>query len=266
MRCKDEETRNAQFPKAADADVGVGALVVGHSNISSKKENTAHSAISKSKQDSQSLYYYRTSEQEAALQYYADYSGATKENQRESQLGINGREIELDNKTDSKIYTEVRYDASELLNNDDLQYIKCNVKLYRKSANGEYEPVAINKYLSSLTVNGTKQCLYTTYAANSQSSEFFYVYSKANVDQFPQERNVFRIPIVFEAFTGNLTNFRDQSDYIYANYKMEVTVSAFDSDNSSNNWTDFMIHSRPEPDFVIYTNARVFTELIKSTA
>ena len=266
MRFNDEETRNAQFPKAADADVGVGALVVGHSNISSKKENTAHSAISKSKQDSQSLYYYRTSEQEAALQYYADYSGATKENQRESQLGINGREIELDNKTDSKIYTEVRYDASELLNNDDLQYIKCNVKLYRKSANGEYEPVAINKYLSSLTVNGTKQCLYTTYAANSQSSEFFYVYSKANVDQFPQERNVFRIPIVFEAFTGNLTNFRDQSDYIYANYKMEVTVSAFDSDNSSNNWTDFMIHSRPEPDFVIYTNARVFTELIKSTA
>ena len=266
MRFNDEETRNAQFPKAADADVGVGALVVGHSNISSKKENTAHSAISKSKQDSQSLYYYRTSEQEAALQYYADYSGATKENQRESQLGINGREIELDNKTDSKIYTEVRYDASELLNNDDLQYIKCNVKLCRKNANGEYEPVAINKYLSSLTVNGMKQCLYTTYAANSQSSEFFYVYSKENVDQFPKERNVFRIPIVFEAFTGNLTNFRDQSDYIYANYKMEVTVSAFDSDDSSNNWTDFMIHSRPESDFVIYTNARVFTELIKNTS
>lgn len=269
MSFNNEETRNAQFPKATESDNGIGALVIGSSNISSQPENTAYSTASITRQDSNSRYYYRTNEQAAILNYHADYSGATKANQRGTQLGINARELEVDvpTKDAQTIYTEVRYDASGLLNADKIEYIKCVVKLYRKTGMTNnvptYETVPINQFLRNLTVNGTKTQEYTTYSSSDvASSEFAYVYSVSNVDQFTNEENVFKIPIVFDAISGNSTGFRDTDGYIYANYKVEVTVSAFDENHSTDAtpWTSSMLNSTPPPDYVIYTNARVFTD------
>lgn len=269
MSFNNDETRNAQFPKATESDNGIGALVIGSSNISSQPENTAYSTASITRQDSNSRYYYRTNEQAATLNYHADYSGATKANQRGTQLGINARELEADVpvKDSQTIYTEVRYDASGLLNADKIEYIKCTVKLYRKTGMTNnvptYEAVHINQFLRNLTVNGTKTQEYTTYSSSDvASTEFAYVYSVSNVDQFMNEENVYKIPIVFDAISGNSTGFRDTTGYIYANYKVEVTVSAFDENHSTDAtpWTSSMLNSTPMPDYVIYTNARVFTD------
>ena len=268
MSFNNDETRNAQFPKATESDNGIGALVIGSSNISSQPENTAYSTASITRQDSNSRYYYRTNEQAATLNYHADYSGATKANQRDTQLGINARELEADVpfKDSQTIYTEVRYDASGLLNADKIEYIKCTVKLYRKTGMTNnvptYEAVHINQFLRNLTVNGTKTQEYTTYSSSDvASTEFAYVYSVSNVDQFMNEENVYKIPIVFDAISGNSTGFKDTDGYIYANYKVEVTVSAFDENHSidATPWTSSMLNSTPTPDYVIYTNARVFT-------
>lgn len=269
MSFNNDETRNAQFPKATESDNGIGALVIGSSNISSQPENTAYSTASITRQDSNSRYYYRTNEQAATLNYHADYSGATKANQRDTQLGINARELEVDvpAKDAQTIYTEVRYDASGLLNADKIEYIKCTVKLYRKTGMTNnvptYEAVPINQFLRDLTVNGTKTQEYATYSSSDvASTEFAYVYSVSNVDQFLNEENVYKIPIVFDAISGNSTGFRDTTGYIYANYKVEVTVSAFDENHSTDAtpWTSSMLNSTPAPDYVIYTNARVFTD------
>lgn len=269
MSFNNDETRNAQFPKATESDNGIGALVIGTSNISSQPDNTAYSTASITQQDSNSRYYYRTNEQAATLNYHADYSGATKANQRDTQLGINARELEVDvpAKDAQTIYTEVRYDASGLLNADKIEYIKCTVKLYRKTGMTNnvptYEAVPINQFLRDLTVNGTKTQEYATYSSSDvASTEFAYVYSVSNVDQFLNEENVYKIPIVFDAISGNSTGFRDTTGYIYANYKVEVTVSAFDENHSTDAtpWTSSMLNSTPAPDYVIYTNARVFTD------
>lgn len=269
MSFNNEDTRNAQFPKATESDSGIGALVIGSSNISSQPNNTAYSTASITRQDSNSRYYYRTNEQAAILNYHADYSGATKANQRDTQLGINARELEVDvpAKDAQMIYTEVRYDASGLLNADKIEYIKCTVKLYRKTGMTNnvptYEAVPINQFLRDLTVNGTKTQEYATYSSSDvASTEFAYVYSVSNVDQFLNEENVYKIPIVFDAISGNSTGFRDTTGYIYANYKVEVTVSAFDENHSTDAtpWTSSMLNSTPAPDYVIYTNARVFTD------
>lgn len=172
MSFNNEETRNAQFPKATESDNGIGALVIGSSNISSQPENTAYSTASITRQYSNSRYYYRTNEQAAILNYHADYSEATKANQRGTQLGINARELEVDvpTKDAQTIYTEVRYDVSGLLNADKIEYIKCVVKLYRKTGMTNnvltYETVPINQFLRNLTVNGTKTQEYTTYSSS----------------------------------------------------------------------------------------------------
>ena len=126
-----------------------------------------------------------------------------------------------------------------------------------------YEVIPINQFLRNLTVNGTKTKEYTTYSSSDvASTEFTYVYSVSDVDQFINEENVYKIPIVFDAISGNSTGFRDTTGYIYANYKVEVTVSAFDENHSTDAtpWTSSMLNSTPMPDYVIYTNARVFTD------
>ena len=86
-----------------------------------------------------------------------------------------------------------------------------------------------------------------------------------DVAQFENEQYVYKIPITFNAITGNQTNFKDT--YYYANYKVELTVSLFDHDDSNDTglWSDHMSNSTVS-DWVIYTNARVYTDLINTSA
>lgn len=251
-----EKTRNAQFPYRSSGQ-NTGALVLGYSNISSNKTNTAYSVVSVGDDDLNNKMYYVETEETAELQYYADYSNADKQNQLNEQLGINAREIES-NQTKSFIQTEGRYDTTGLLNADKAEYLECSIKLYQKQENGSYSEVSIDSYLDSLSVISEKTPVY------SNSSTHTYVFDIDDVEQFENEQYVYKIPITFNALTGNKTNFKDT--YLYANYKVELTVSLFDHDGSTDNiaWSDHMGYSNVS-DWVIYTNARVYTDLINTS-
>ena len=252
-----ENTRKAQFPYRSDGQ-NTGALVIGYSNISSSKTNTAYSVVSVSDDDTYNKMYYVESEETAELQYYADYSDANKQNQLNEQLGINAREIES-SQTKSFIQTEGRYDTTGLLNASKAEYLECSLKLYQKQENGSYSEVPLDNYLKSLSVIGGKTPVYTNLTTHT------YIFNIGDVAQFENEQYVYKIPITFNAITGNQTNFKDT--YYYANYKVELTVSLFDHNCSTDSvaWSDHMGNSTIS-DWVIYTNARVYTDLINTSA
>ena len=252
-----ENTRKAQFPYRTNGQ-NTGALVIGYSNISSSKTNTAYSVVSESDDDINNKMYYVESEESAELQYYADYSNANKQNQLNEQLGINAREIE-GSQTKSFIQTEGRYDTTGLLNASKAQYLECTLKLYQKQENGSYSEVPLDNYLKSLSVIGGKTPVYTNLTTHT------YIFNIGDVAQFENEQYVYKIPITFNAITGNQTNFKDT--YYYANYKVELTVSLFDHNCSTDSvaWSDHMGNSTIS-DWVIYTNARVYTDLINTSA
>ena len=252
-----ESTRTAQFPYRSSGQ-NTGALVIGYSNISSSNTNTAYSVVSVSDEDSNHKMYYVETEETADLQYYADYSNANKENQLKEQLGINAREIES-NQTKSFIQTEGRYDATGLLNVSKAQYLSCSIELFQKQENGSYSDVSIDSYLDSLSVIGGKTPVYTN------STTHTYVFNIGDVEQFENEQYVYKIPITFNALTGKGTNFKDT--YLYSNYKVVLTVALFDHNGSSDAtpWTNAMNNSTI-PDWVIYTNARVYTDLINAAS
>lgn len=252
-----ENTRKAQFPYRTNGQ-NTGALVIGYSNISSSKTNTAYSVVSESDDDINNKMYYVESEESAELQYYADYSNANKQNQLHEQLGINAREIES-SQTKSFIQTEGRYDTTGLLNAGKAKYLECSLKLYQKQDNGSYSEVPLDNYLESLSVIGGKTPVYTNLTTHT------YIFNIGDVAQFENEQYVYKIPITFNAITGNQTNFKDT--YYYANYKVELTVSLFDHNCSTDSvaWSDHMGNSTIS-DWVIYTNARVYTDLINTSA
>lgn len=252
-----ENTRKAQFPYRTNGQ-NTGALVIGYSNISSSKTNTAYSVVSESDDDTNNKMYYVESEESAELQYYADYSDANKQNQLHEQLGINAREIES-SQTKSFIQTEGRYDTTGLLNASKAQYLECSLKLYQKQESGSYSEVPLDNYLKSLSVIGGKTPVYTNLTTHT------YIFNIGDVAQFENEQYVYKIPITFNAITGNQTNFKDT--YYYANYKVELTVSLFDHNCSTDSvaWSDHMGNSTIS-DWVIYTNARVYTDLINTSA
>lgn len=272
MEFNDDETRNLQFPQKADGSTEeTGALVWGTSNLSSQRENTAYSAVSKAVEDSVGTLFYRTSDESAKLNYYADYSGTTRQNQKDSQLGVNGKEVELDteNNLSSKVYTEARYDVSQMPNADSIKYIKCEVELEQKNDPNDpesYVSVPINNYLTNLIVNGS-----VTTDSTSEPTKLVYILPvgvENGVETFLNEDDVYRIPIEFNVKTGNNTAFKDTESYVYANYKIKLTVSAFDHNASTDEsaWTSYIDKSRPDTDFVIYTNARIYTDLIKQVS
>ena len=289
MEFNDEETRNLQFPKWSETGAAnTGALVWGASNISSQKENTAYSAVSKADRDVHRTLYYRTSDDSAKLNYYADYDIGTVEPdpnnpqlernlqlERDSQLGVNGREVEFDTVTNASsiIYTEARYDVSLLPNADSINYIKCEVELEQKNDpnNPEsYITVPINNYLTGLKVCGLSQ---TDQTSTTTKLVFILNVDQNQVQKFLNEEDVYKIPIEFNVKTGKNSDF-ETSRYVYANYKIKLTVSAFDHNAASDTdgsdepipWQNYITNSKPNADFVIYTNARIYTDLIKQAS
>ena len=289
MEFNDDETRNLQFPKWNESgSPNTGALVWGASNLSSQNENTAYSAVSKADHDTVGTLFYRTSEDSALLNYYANYDikaqlqggedAKTKRDmhlQRDEQLGVNGREVELDtdNNGSSKVYTEARYDVSQLPDADSIKYIKCEVELEQKNDpnNPEsYITVPINNYLTGLTVCGLYQ---TDQTSTTTKLVFILNVDQNQVQKFLNEEDVYKIPIEFNVKTGKNSDF-ETSQYVYANYKIKLTVSAFDHNAASDTdgsdepipWQNYITNSKPNADFVIYTNARIYTDLIKQAS
>ena len=81
-------------------------------------------------------------------------------------------------------------------------------------------------------------------------------------------QDAYSIPITFKAYSGDNANFEDKNtgnnttaDMQYSNYKVKVTVGLLKTGST----TEAVLNNTDKIDHVIYTNAKVISEVIDTS-
>ena len=183
--------------------------------------------------------YYTANPSKASLTYSSiDRTGIGDTTQ---QLGINPSDAV--NNRSNMIYTRADYDYSNVASSVlvGAKYIRYSLELFQKGEDGTYneaKPLKIGDYLQNLTI-----------AESTQKSSYEWE-EEFNADDV---RHQF-MHISFEPLTD--TAF-EQKGYTYANYKVRLNVVLLDANKHE-------ISGTKASDYVIYTNARIYQQIIKT--
>ena len=183
--------------------------------------------------------YYTANPSKASLTYSSiDRTGIGDTTQ---QLGINPSDTV--NNRSNMIYTRADYDYSNVASSvlAGAKYIRYSLELFQKGPDGTYNeanPLPIENYLQNLTIaESTKKSSYEweeEFKADDARHQFTY--------------------ISFEPLTD--TAF-EQKGYTYANYKVRLNVVLLDENSNE-------ISGTKASDYVIYTNARIYQQIIQT--
>lgn len=184
--------------------------------------------------------YYITNRSQASLTYSAvDRTGVGDTTQ---QLGINPSDEE--NSSDM-IYTRGDYDYSNVDAGTlkEAKSIHYSLELFRKNDNGVYDETTslfMNDYLLNLYIQNnevtdskTESCQWTEEFTANETKHVF--------------TNISFVPLTGEAF--------EKAGYTYANYKVRLTAVLLDSSGRE-------LADTKTSDYIIYTNARIYQEMI----
>lgn len=183
--------------------------------------------------------YYTANPSKASLTYSSiDRTGIGDTTQ---QLGINPSDAV--NNRSNMIYTRADYDYSNVASSVlvGAKYIRYSLELFQKGEDGTYneaKPLKIGDYLQNLTI-----------AESTQKSSYEWE-EEFNADDV---RHQF-MHISFEPLTD--TAF-EQKGYTYANYKVRLNVVLLDANKHE-------ISGTKASDYVIYTNACIYQQIIKT--
>ena len=224
-------------------------------NISNSSDNSGISAIAASRiantesqlpitsikrsQEGEKRYYI-TNRSQASLTYSAvDRTGVGDTTQ---QLGINPSDEE--NSSDM-IYTRGDYDYSNVDAGTlkEAKSIHYSLELFQKNDNGVYDETTsliMNDYLLNLYIQNnevtdskTKSCQWTEEFTANETKHVF--------------TNISFVPLTGDAF--------EKAGYTYANYKVRLTAVLLDS-------SGIELADTKTSDYIIYTNARIYQEMI----
>lgn len=183
--------------------------------------------------------YYTANPSKASLTYSSiDRTGIGDTTQ---QLGINPSDTV--NNRSNMIYTRADYDYSNVASSvlAGAKYIRYSLELFQKGEDGTYneaKPLKIEDYLQNLTIaESTKKSSY------EWEEEF-----KAD-DARHQFTHISFEPLTDTAF--------EQKKYTYANYKVRLNVVLLDENRNE-------ISGTKASDYVIYTNARIYQQIIQT--
>lgn len=183
--------------------------------------------------------YYTANPSKASLTYSSiDRTGIGDTTQ---QLGINPSDAV--NNRSNMIYTRADYDYSNVASSvlAGAKYIRYSLELFQKGPDGTYNEansLPIEDYLQNLTIaESTKKSSY------KWEEEF-----KAD-DARHQFTHISFEPLTDTAF--------EQKGYTYANYKVRLNVVLLDENKQE-------ISGTKASDYVIYTNARIYQQIIKT--
>ena len=183
--------------------------------------------------------YYTANPSKASLTYSSiDRTGIGDTTQ---QLGINPSDTV--NNRSNMIYTRADYDYSNVASSvlAGAKYIRYSLELFQKGADGTYNeatPLPIENYLQNLTIAES------TKATSYEWEEEF----KAD-DARHQFTHISFEPLTDTAF--------EQKGYTYANYKVRLNVVLLDEARNE-------ISGTKASDYVIYTNARIYQQIIQT--
>lgn len=235
----DESDIIAQFPERKSEGTNIGTVYSAKSNLAYTTDNIQQSTISAEPTATDGKSYYRENILSAKLAYNIpsyDPNELTK-------LGINGRDV------NDEINAVGYYNVANLPQSalDKATQVKFTLSLEKKNddGNGYTQVDNMGDYLTNVKLYG------------KDSTELIgtsYVYT-VKKDSLTYESGSYVVDTVFNVITGN--EFENKG-YTYANYKVKLTAELLDASGNA-------IANSDCSDYIIYTNAKIFTEMISQT-
>lgn len=183
--------------------------------------------------------YYTANPSKASLTYSSiDRTGIGDTTQ---QLGINPSDTV--NNRSNMIYTRADYDYSNVASSvlAGVKYIRYSLELFQKGEDGTYNEanaLPIANYLQNLTI-----------AESTKASSYEWEEEFKADDARHQFTHISFEPLTDTAF--------EQKEYTYANYKVRLNVVLLDENRHE-------ISGTKASDYVIYTNARIYQQIIQT--
>lgn len=236
-----------KFPvrNTADTDDNSGICVVGVSRIANTQTQLPITENKRTENDKNR--YYSTNPSKAKLTYSAVDQTAMGDTTQ--QLGINPSDTV--NPADI-IYTKADYDYSNVDETilDKAKSISYKMELFQKNEAGSYDetnPLIIKSYLQNIVKESSAA---QESAALRLATDGKYICWNEDFVKSDSRHQIARFqyaPLTGEAF--------EKANYIYANYRVRVTVVLLDESGKE-------LEGTKATDYIIYTNARIHQEII----
>lgn len=229
----------SQFIERSTATERKGLQFLASSHLAYSEEALKRSSVSGS--DGNTKRFYRNNPQAATLSYISD---GANEHVRANQLGVNGRVPE-----ENTISSSATYNVKNLgVLAGSATRLQYSIKLLRKNNEGRYEEVSDNSFCEvtdgKITWRNSGEDFNSVTFSNMAGS------IKLNGSLNANDPIVFEIPLRIK--TGE--DFENAGG-TYSNYQVQLTVSLYNGDN--------IIQGSTVSDYIIYTNAKIVTDLIQ---
>lgn len=227
------------FPLHSKNDSVSGIQVCADSRVSNVESHLSITSTKNIVNDSKRYYTEKISTSTPRLIYYTVNRGGNSNGDITQQLGINPND-----KVENSIHTEAEYDYSDV-DEEALERaasLKYTIELFQKEENGHYDetnPLVITDYLKNISINGSNISV-------QEQKPKKYEWTDDNFRMKTTQK------IDFSPLTGS--EF-ENNRYIYANYKVKLTAVLLDSESNE-------IDGTKASDYIIYTNARIYQQMI----
>lgn len=273
LKYSEKSALTTQFAERTDDPNDTsGTYVIGYSNISSSKNDTANSAMSISKDGT--ARYYSTEDNMASLQYDA----VGKYDDDFGELGINANDLSEAEQSDgkTKIETVAYYSLDNWSSIRTPQKIRLEFELYDKYGkivNGTRTPysnsLTISDYLTDFKVYTSKDVDLdgTEGACTVTQSEKIYTYTidlnEAGYQllDYNEGLDSYTFYVDYSVKTGKKAGTQTwfENTKMYQNYMVKLTVSLLVVDE---NGDDIVLPGSNPNNHIIYTNARINPDII----
>ena len=227
-----------QFPTRDSEDTTTGILVCANSYLAYSAPSLAQSSSPISARDSNSRRYYRQETGATRLHYVATGSN------RLNQLGINA----LESGEPAAIDSSAQYVLSSLNAATQAAALRCTITLQRKTDDGSYQEDTTVPFQAAIgaTVVGSDGIARDFQAQKAQSVDFALLNGIDN--SIP-----IQIPVTLSIGTGSAL---ENAGGYYANYRVRLTAQLLSRSGA-------LIPNSQASDYIVYTNAKIVTELIR---
>ena len=226
-----------QFPTRGSEDTTTGILVCANSYLAYSAPSLAQSSSPISAADSNKRRYYRQKTGATRLHYVATGSN------RLNQLGINA----LESGEPAAIDSSAQYVLSSLNAATQAATLRCTVTLQRKTDDGDYQDATVPFHAAiGATVVGSDGITHEFPAQKEKTVDF--ALPKGIDNSIP-----IQIPVTLSIGTGSAL---ENAGGYYANYRVVLTAQLLNRSGTP-------IPNSQASDYIVYTNAKIVTELIR---
>ena len=228
-----------QFPTRDSEDTTTGILVCANSYLAYSAPSLAQSSSPIPASDSNNRRYYRHETGATSLHYVATGSN------RLNQLGINALES---GEATAAIDSSAQYVLSSLNAATQAATLRCTVTLQRKTDDGSYQEDTTVPFQAAIGV--------TVVGSDGRTQDF--PAQNGNIADFELLNGIdnsipIQIPVTLHIGTGSAL---ESAGGYYANYRVVLTAQLL-------NRSGVPIPNSQASDYIVYTNAKIVTELIR---